>query len=115
MFLNPRLLFGEQSLHWLYNSNKEQSWNAGNVLPNIIDYEQDQLVRQQEQQMLYLADAKDTVLIECNVPKEFLDYLSDHNLHLPNMLSLDSGISIASETVVPFILTRELSERFPGR
>lgn len=114
MFLNPRLLFGEQSLHWLYNSNKEQSWNAGNVIPSIFDYEQDQLVRQQEQQMLYLADAKDTVLLECSLSKEFLDYLSDHDLHLPNMLSLDSGISVASETVVPFILTSELSERFPG-
>lgn len=59
---------------WFYNISDEQSLNS-KILPNIIDKEANHLIQYQEQQMLFLAEEEDLVILKNKVEDEYLDYL----------------------------------------
>lgn len=104
----------KQGFVWFYNINQEQAWNQVKAFPSISDNQQDNLMIQQEQQLLLIANPRDTVLIRQDINAEFLSYLRTNGIQLPTIVKIEDSHSIPrdilqSDTMfVPYIVTNEL-------
>lgn len=113
---NPKPWFrSEHRAHWYYNVNQEQRWNDSAVFPSVTDLLQLELVKQQEQQLLFLADAGDTVWFRHMPDESFLAYLQDFGIALPRIVLPDDWndpLFPANEpaTFIPYIQTAEIQE-----
>lgn len=119
---NPKLLFNFNrnylSVYWFYNIDQEQRWNQSKVFISITDEQQLKLVRQQEQQMFFLADAKDQILLRHQPDKEYLDYLILNGISIPNFIKIEEKDEFKGEMlesnqeaiIVPYINTRQISQ-----
>ncbi|MBH0357133.1 ATP-grasp domain-containing protein [Bacillus toyonensis] len=98
MSFNPEI----KNKIWFYNIVDEQKMNNGNI-PNVIDDQSAELIQFQEQQMLFLADLDDLVVINKLVDDEFLNYLSTF-LSLPKIVDMKELTNLHEEIqVYPFI------------
>ncbi|GBF75585.1 hypothetical protein PA598K_04003 [Paenibacillus sp. 598K] len=111
----------KQKKYWVYNVNQEQKWNVVSEFPSIQDAQQLELVKQQEQQMLFAADSTDTVLFRYKPDDEFLTYLKNEGIVLPKMQIADpysgrfdnlEALSDKAVLTVPYIVTSDLYEEF---
>lgn len=67
--INPKQFISGSNRIWLYNVNQEQKWNDSTVFPSVTDLQQLELVNQQEQQLLLIADQEDKVIFHHNPMK----------------------------------------------
>jgi hypothetical protein len=109
--------FNEQNNLWFYNINQEQDWNEEVVFPTINDTDQLKLVIQQEQQQFFLASQEDTMLIRHKPNPEFLSYLEDYGVKLPNFLSLGKiedvpwdKLELINTLIIPFMVTENIEK-----
>ncbi|MGG4094494.1 ATP-grasp domain-containing protein [Paenibacillus lautus] len=119
LFKNPKYLFNHPRQYWYYNVNQEQSWNDSTFFPSISDSNQLELVKQQEQQMLYISKRDSTVLFRHHPDAGFLSYISDFGIQLPVIKVIPEGGRISHNLqsdsfVIPYINTAEVFEDMKG-
>jgi hypothetical protein len=116
MIRNPKRVLNQYypKKYWYFNVNQEQKWNDVSVFPSVQDSQQLELVKQQEQQMLFIAGPRDTVLFRHQPDEGFLHYLASKGVQLPRMMSWSSFERLITEQeveealLVPYIVSEEL-------
>jgi hypothetical protein len=124
IYHNPQELFNFKDcrVFWMMNINQELSWNDVRYFPTIEDRTQLALVLQQEQQLLMLAKPHDIVLLRHEPDAQFLEYLQEKGLILPEIIVREhheSDVFLNTENVllVPYIQSEEterLKEQVEG-
>lgn len=116
--INPRAYIPayDRPLVWYMNINQEQLWNTSDEFPSITDHHQLELVKQQEQQMICLAEPSDTLVFHHHPDAAFLDYLQSEGFKLPEIHVLDDKETLASwpqkdAMLVPYIKTEEMMDQ----
>ncbi|MBD2847473.1 ATP-grasp domain-containing protein [Paenibacillus sp. IB182496] len=110
-----RIFNYEHANIWYYNVNKEQEWNINKEFPTMTDAQQLALVKQQEQQSLFLARPQDTVLMHHHPDPQFLCYLVEQGHKLPE-IQLIKNIhshhinSNLTYSLVPYMVTEDLEQ-----
>uniref|UniRef100_UPI00403F7CF6 ATP-grasp domain-containing protein n=1 Tax=Paenibacillus sp. KS-LC4 TaxID=2979727 RepID=UPI00403F7CF6 len=110
---------GERML-WYMNIEDEQRWNTSDYFPNVQDIQARAIVTQQEHQLIFLADSRDTVFFRRKPDSSFLEYCRAILGSLPSIISCESVSQVpnlASYTLVPFVMTdeiRQLQYQCPG-
>ncbi|RJX37515.1 ATP-grasp domain-containing protein [Paenibacillus pinisoli] len=114
--INPKQLFGMNHTrkYWYYNINQEQQWNNYSFFPSVHDLHQLELVKQQEQQLLFIAEPEDTLFFRHQPEEEFMDYLSEEGVNIPKILPWGDVHRIAFKDtdpslLIPYIVSEELS------
>lgn len=113
IFHNPKNLFGfdHDNIIWLMNINQEQKWGAMNYFPSITDNDRLSLVKQQDQQLLFLAKSHEKVLLSCEPDIEFLTYLNEQGFNLPGIiLQVEDEIDIKEQLKHSFLIPYIQSE-----
>ncbi|WP_240419140.1 ATP-grasp domain-containing protein [Paenibacillus periandrae] len=115
--INPRELINGANLVWLFNINQEQRWNDCAVFPSVTDVQKLELVYQQEQLLLFIADERDTVFFCHKSDEQFLEYLREQGVRLPNIvqvpdlkLSENMASNFQNSILVPYIVSEETEE-----
>ncbi|WP_144502485.1 ATP-grasp domain-containing protein [Bacillus thuringiensis] len=113
--LHKLLNLGERSVVWFYNVNEEQYWNKDKFFPSINDPFQIELAKQQEQQLLILAQEGDSVIMKNPPDNDFLIYLMQRGFKMPKLIFLNKDNTIPwgemdneKEIFLPFIVTKHL-------
>lgn len=101
--------FGNRKI-WFYNMFEENLLQKNNVLPSVTDTITEQLIKHQEQQMLFLADETDLVLLKYELDEDFLVYLQGIGIARQNMKYLNDNDHIenlarSDDVIVPYIIT----------
>ncbi|CAG7658916.1 [Butirosin acyl-carrier protein]--L-glutamate ligase [Paenibacillus allorhizosphaerae] len=115
MIENPRHLIqtDEKTLFWYFNINQEQKWNTTKVFPSVTDMHQLELVKQQEQQLLIIAEPEDTVILYNTPSKDFIHYLGTQGIKVPKMILLNSSDSLQNlplerSLFIPYINSEDI-------
>lgn len=110
------LLLSSKRKFWFYNINQEQQWNESSYFPSMTDIIGNQIVAQQEQQMIFIADPNDVLLFRHNPSQEFIDYLSSNDIMMPNIKKITDEFDIPwldmnnDDIFVPYIINDFLFE-----
>jgi [BtrI acyl-carrier protein]--L-glutamate ligase len=104
----------DKKIYWYCNLNHEQTWNESKFFPSVTDTSQLHLILQQEQQMIYLTRANDTVLFRHQPDLDFWLYLQKQGIQLPNIQIISDFHSWyrseqmdRSAMIVPYMVTEE--------
>lgn len=117
MIHNPKLYIKlEGNAYWYFNINQEQEWNTTSVFPSVTSIHQLELVKQQEQQLLFLANCNDTVFFRHCPDLLYLEYLKQEGMELPIIKILGDYNSLPIEqfeksVLIPYINTEALLEK----
>src|SRR5205823_5150604 len=104
---------GRGQVYWYYNIIDEQNWNNSKVFPSIEDNQQLNLIIQQEQQLLYIADKDHKVLLR-HVPNEsFITYLKQNKIKLPELIYIkelseafkEASVDNQKPLLIPYIVS----------
>lgn len=114
IYQNPRNLlnFNHNNVYWLMNINQEQRWNDAIFFPSIMDKQQLSLIMQQEQQLLFLAKPHEKVLFQHEPDKQFLSYLEEQGIKLPEIVinksgNLEANSGFNNAILIPYIQSEE--------
>ncbi|MFF2154430.1 ATP-grasp domain-containing protein [Paenibacillus chitinolyticus] len=101
-----------KKIFWYSNINHEQNWERPKEFPSVTDVEQLNLVEQQEQQMLIIADEKDVVLFNNPIEEDFLHYITSWGIKLPKIMVGNKipwdVINQENGILFPYLCTEEL-------
>ncbi|MBJ8030421.1 ATP-grasp domain-containing protein [Bacillus cereus group sp. N21] len=93
--IDPWILFNFMQVDnvvWYYNINQEQEWNNSKVFPTVKDLQQWELVKQQEQQLFFMARAEDCVILRHDPDPIFLSYLEENGIILPQFRRISENL-----------------------
>lgn len=75
-----------ENIVWYFNINQEQRWNDSKVFPKVTDMDQLLLVKQQEQQQLFIAGPADEIILHHEPDQSFISYLQLNGISIPNII-----------------------------
>ncbi|WP_246302565.1 ATP-grasp domain-containing protein [Paenibacillus plantarum] len=97
---------------WYFNINQEQLWNTSQVFPSMTDKLQLELVKQQEQQQLFIAEPHDIVLMNYTLDYDYLQYLQSWGIQLPQIVMQFRSETLSklqhdNSLLIPYIFSEE--------
>ncbi|NEW06395.1 ATP-grasp domain-containing protein [Paenibacillus sp. SYP-B3998] len=96
--------------------NEDQHWNEIALFPSFVNPQQQMLIEQQEQQLLWIAEPQDTVWLLHQPDPQFLAYVKGYRENLPQICVTPDASQVAVQaaafssgtlTFMPFMLTSE--------